>query len=65
VLERVAAVDEVRRQIRMVVDADVVALEHARQFTLRIGLPIDVDRRIVRAYDALPDWRELIVTVEK
>jgi hypothetical protein len=32
---------------------------------LRIGLPIDVDRRIVSAYDALPDWRELIVTVEK
>src|SRR5438105_12988435 len=49
----------------MVVDADIVALEHPRQFLLWIGPPIDVDRWIVGAHNAVPDRRELIVAVEK
>ena len=65
VLKRVAAIDQVGRQIGMVVDADVVAPEHPRQVFRWIGLPIDVDRRIVGAHHALPNRRELIVAVEE
>ena len=49
----------------MVVDADHVALEHARQIIALERRAIDVDRRIVGAHDALPNRRELIVAVEK
>jgi hypothetical protein len=49
----------------MVVDAYVIALEHARQFGPLIGLSVDVDRRVVGTQNALPDRRELIVAVEK
>ena len=64
-LERGAALDQRRRQVGVVVDGDVVAVEDCRQRVLRVGLAIDVDRRIVDAKDALPDRRELIVAVEE
>jgi hypothetical protein len=65
VLERVAFIDQIGRQIRMIVDADVVALQYGRQVGKRIGLAIDIDRRIVRARDARPYRRQLVVAVDK
>ena len=64
-LERRALVDQFGRHVGMVVDADVVAVEHARQFVARERLAVDVDRRIVGAQHALPHRRQLVVAVEE
>ncbi len=65
VLERGAPVDQRRRHIGMIVDADVVAGQHARQLVRRERLAVDVDRRIAGAKDPLPDRRQLIVAIEE
>src|SRR5580704_9659193 len=65
VLERRAALDQIGRHVGVIVDADVVAFEQDRQFGPLERLTIDVDRRIARAQNALPDRRELIVAVEE
>ena len=64
-LELFALRDLIGRQVRMVVEANVVAVEHARQLFARERLPVDVDRRVVGAIDLPPHRRELIVAVDE
>src|SRR5262249_12244627 len=65
VLEPVALIDEFGRHVGMIVDAYLIALEHARQFGARERDAIDVDRRIIAAQHHLPHWGQLIVAVEE
>ena len=65
VLEPFASFDQRRRQVGVVVDADVVAVEQSRQLGRRERGAIDVDRRIVGAHDPLPHRRQLIVAVDE
>ncbi len=49
----------------MIVDTDVVTLEHARQLALLERFAVDVDRRVAGAKHLLPYRRKLIVAVEE
>ena len=60
-----ATLDQIGRHVGMVVDRDVVAGEHQRQFVARERLGIDVDFRIVGTNHALPHRRQLVVAVEE
>ncbi len=53
------------RQIGVVVEADLIASEQARDIGAVIGLMIDVDLRIVGAAHTLENRRELLVAVEE
>jgi hypothetical protein len=65
VFEVPALPDQVGRHVRMIVDADVVIGDDARQLVLLERRGVDRDRRIVRAIDALPDLAKLGVTVDE
>ena len=58
-------VDQLGRHVGMVVDRDVVAGEHQRQFVARERFPVDVDWRIVGANHARPHRRQLVVAVKE
>ena len=65
VLERAALRDHVGRHVGMVVDADLVAVDQARQLGGRHRLGIDHDRRVVGPVDPGEDRVELVVAVDE
>jgi hypothetical protein len=65
VFELRALSDQLGRHIRMVVERDLIAVEHARQFIADEGFAVDLNGRIARANDFVPHRRQLVVAVDK